>query len=348
MSLPEFRLTVDHILDRTTVLFGETGKGKSTIIVDMLYALKPYVNQIVVISPTDKVSKTYGPSGLVPTPFIHYSLNVDFIRELWTRQEALAEVFDKAGNNIELLEVLLDLCPKKETIKSKIAEIRESFDKCVKGIRQSSNNSDAVISLEVDLLKQKVDRTIKAVYRKFIGENRKYLEAKDLTDAEKYALKFLDLNPRMVIIFDDCTDQLAKLKKSDVIERMFYQGRHAKLTILMAAHTDSAFAPAIKKNVNMSVFCAQECANAYFVRPSASFSKETQQKSKRAVNEAFTLTSKYQKLVLIRDNGEFYKYTAKLHDPFSFCEGILKDFCERIAPEEGALNPHNKYAKGLS
>lgn len=350
-ALQEFNLTVDHFLDRTTVLYGESGCGKSTIIVDMLHKLKPHVDQIVVVSPTDKVSGTYGPSKIVPLPFVHYTVNTEMITELWTRQEALAEEFNAYGNNMEVLERLASYLPQAKTISDQFAALYQNMDRAIDDLRlNKKGHSEPAVNLEIDLMKAKVDRVVKSSYRKIILDHRRHLERDPrLDDEDRRALSSIDLNPRMVLIFDDCTDQLARLKKSDVIERMFYQGRHAKLTIIMAAHTDTAFAPAIKKNTFMSIFCSSKTSTAYFSRPSAGITKEEQVKVKQALREVFVPSKKHQKMIWLRDNGEFYKYTAERHAPFEFCEGgVMAEFCAKITPEKGAVNMNNKYARFLN
>jgi len=57
------------LIGKSSILYGESGSGKSVIIKSILYNLKDKVPACIIISPTEKFNKTY--DGILPPTFIN-------------------------------------------------------------------------------------------------------------------------------------------------------------------------------------------------------------------------------------------------------------------------------------
>jgi hypothetical protein len=164
-----------------------------------------------------------------------------------------------------------------------------------------------------------------------------------LTKDEAYTLKYFDLNPRLALIFDDCTDLISKFKKHPVIQKLFFQGRWAFITCLIACHTDVALEPGLKKNAFVTIFTEETSAHAYFERKTNDLTKEQKQRAANACKISFTSLSRFQKLAWLRDEGCFYIFTSRIHSNFAFGNQHFWEFCNKIKAEAGAIPINNKF-----
>lgn len=339
-SLQELDINYKYFLDRSTLLFGESGTGKSFVMVDILYQLQPYVDQIIVISPTDRQNHTYD-KGIVPLPCIHYTITSKLLDDIWQRQNALSEVYTKA-NKPDVLRNLFDKIPNNSRTISIISSIHSKLrnykDEVENDCADPSSARAKMTEMETECKK-----LITMIWRAEINKNRGYLQKLSLSKDEQFSLKYLNLNPRLVLILDDCTDLLKKFKTHPVMQKLFYQGRWAYITALIACHTDKALDPELKKNAFISIFTEETCAHAYFERKSNDLDKDAKTRASQACKVAFTPLARHQKLAWVREEKKFYKFTASSHTNFKFGSQYIWEYCDRIKAEEGALSADNKF-----
>lgn len=305
-------------IDKTTVIYGESNTGKSTIIVDILYTLSEQIDQIIVFAPTDRQTNTYG-TGLVPLPCIHYVISSETLSAIYDRQEALVTTYSKANNPV-IIDSLFNKIRGIDNVKRIIDEIRSKFDN-LRVVEQSQVS-------KLDELSAECTRVITNIRKKYITDNRAALSLLDLTTEEAYCLRYLNLNPKLILIFDDCTVEIKTMaKKSSIFQKFFYQGRHLQTTIIIACHSDICLPPDIKKNVFISMYSSEKCATATFDRASANMSKVNKKSALDACTEVFMV--KWYVLVCIRDSL-MYKYKASLHNGFKFGSKYIWEFCKMI------------------
>lgn len=331
-SLQDLDFNYKLFLDKSTILYGEQKTGKSTIIIDILYHLKPHIDQIIVICPTDRVNHTYSGTSradrVVPLPCIHYTITDKLLTDIWARQEALSAVYNRANkpdvirslmNRLNLVEV--------ETAVEKVRESRERFEAEIR----AQYTDEEVIKNKLADMEDDYNRLVTMIYKHHIGRYRSKLASEpDLTPDERFTLKYLNINPRLVLIFDDCTDLLWKFRTHPVMQKIAYQARWSYITTLIACHTDKSLDPAFKKCAFNSFFTEDSCARAYYNRSSNDFDATFKAKARAAMAAAFTPANKHQKLVWVREDKSFYKFTAVKHDNFTFGSNLLWDFFEPI------------------
>jgi len=342
-SITELDLNYAKFLDKTTVLYGESKTGKSTIIVDILFHLQPHVDQIIVFSPMDRQNHTYD-GGIVPPPCIHYTINDKLLDDIWERQSALANVYTRA-NDPDTLEKLFSRIPPQKSSKAleQLGQIRSRMQTYETELIEVE--IPEIVSVKVEEMRQQCDKLRILVYKTYINQCKNYLKDLKLSKKEKFSLDYLNLNPRLVIIFDDCTEMMKKFKSHRVMQKLFYQGRWAFITALIACHTDKALDPELKKNTFVTVFTEETCAAAYFNRASNDLDKDARKRAKDACKFAFTPMAKHQKLVWIRDEKKFFTLTARKHDNFRFgCEAIW-EFCNTVKIEAGGTLSDNKFIR---
>lgn len=341
-TVPDLEISHEKFIDKTSIIYGESGTGKSVIIVDILHALRPFVEQIVVISPTDRQNHTYD-KGIVPLLFIHYTITTKLLEDLWKRQEALAAVFTRS-NNKKTLESLFGKIP---------ANARSEADDVIEGIKRKlrdseseinkSTTDDSVAKSKIGEMKEECDKLIVKIYKHSITKNGAQLARLKLSDDEQYSLKYHGMNPRLVVIFDDATDLIKKYKTHPVMQKIFYQGRHSMITALIACHTDKALDSELKKNAAVSIFTEFSCASSYFTRTAMSFDRETQTKAIAAAKIAFSPTTPHQKLAWVRHEKKYYKFCAERRNGFGFCSAIVREYARLAACESGKVSADNQF-----
>jgi hypothetical protein len=183
------------------------------------------------------------------------------------------------------------------------------------------------------------------IIKKAINENLALFHKMTLSDSEQLAIKYLDFNPRLVMIFDDCTEILEKHKKASIWSKLFYVGRHQKMTIIIAAHSDVVTLPAIKKNAFNIMFTDSASASGFANRPTNDIPKDARVRMQLLSAQAFNQPDKpFQKIVYEREQNRLLKYTAKKHEKFTFSGAQIWEYMERVQAKSGTLSSNNPYA----
>lgn len=328
-EIEEIELSGQLFRDKLTAIFGSTKSGKTIIVTDILGHLYNWADQIIVISPTNPQNKSY--TGIVPHPLIHLQISDRLLNDLWERQEAMQAIYTRA-NNINVLRQLFNKCATSE-IKRDINKIFGKLGEIKASLR---GDEDEIKKVEEDWTK-----FIAAAYRDTISKYRGRLV--DLSPDEQFVLKYIDFNPRIVLIFDDCTDDIKRFRRHKVIQKLFYQGRHTAFTTIIAAHSEKALDPELRKNVFTTILAEPQTANSYIdkeFKPDKELYLRAQYAIKVALNDP---DRPYQKLMYIREERKFYRFTANKRKGFRFCSPVVWSFCDRVARDASDLPQNNKF-----
>ena len=344
MSLPELEQNYKKYLDRMTVIYGESGTGKSFILTDVLKHLNSHVGQILIISPTDRQNQTYE-KNIAPKPMIHYTITSELLNDIWNRQEAFAAAYKRA-NDPGTIARLFELTASDAT-KANIKAIKDQLKLRTSEIKAAELDENKAREKIADM-EAECEKVKTLIFKHTVSQNLSKLNKCNLSEKEQYTIKYLNFNPRLVLIFDDCSDQIEKFKKHPVMKKLFFQGRWAYITTISACHSDKVLDAELKKNAFVSIFTAEKSAHAYIDRKTTDMDKEAKVKGFSACKQAFTPLAKHQKLVYIREEDKYYKYTAEKHENFRFGSPQLWEYCDKIkADENNIVLTGNKFAHGL-
>lgn len=322
-TLGEWSPSIQRLEGRHMIhIYGESGTGKSFIVMDILATLQKYIPQIAVWSPMNDQNHDYDKNGAVPTVFIHSTVDATVLGKIWERQSAARAAYESVNKPEVIIKLaLLTGDPQYISHYEKISALLITADE------------EEKIVLETAL--HRVSKLVIAKYRD-------KLKKAALSEEEMKTIRRLGFNPRILLIFDDCTEQLRR-EKTDIFERLFYKGRHNLITTIVACHTDKTFTPELKKQTFLSIFTAKDSASAYIERPSTSYDKHAKKAAHAAAEEAFTPARPFQKLVLDRPTKGFYRYTAKKSE-VKFCSPEIREYAERIRRPETESLRNNVYA----
>lgn len=349
MSLDELQINYKDFMDKTTALYGASGSGKSAIIVDILYHLRLHIGQIIVFCPTDPVNHTYsgsdsGDDGIVAKPLIHYKLTEDLIIKIWKRQEMLAAVYSRANQQtvLESLFAKLQLGNVNKILDRADAQKAEHISKIEDQYLDKGIQKKKIAELEE---KHVEFRTL--LYKRYIMANISTLSRMNLSTDEAFSLKYIGFNPRMVVIFDDCSADFANIKSKDarnIFEKMFFQNRWVYLTVILAVHDDKLIDAELRKNAYISIFTTRQSAYSYVERKTNCFGRDTIKAIAKISEEVF-IQGQHQKLAYIRQQDKFYRVTAtyRKDTPFTFGADSIRHYCDAIKSSGLSMDRNNEF-----
>lgn len=344
MSYPEWTPDARSLLNRLVMIIGESGTGKSYLIKHLMHVLAPHVPQIVVFSPTNPQNHTYDANGEVPELFIHTKVDMKALDDIWARQEVMRSVYERA-NNIEILQGLVSRVNDPEAIEHE-KNLRQALELTEK--RYKLTMSDEAVAERMKLHREDTKNTLIRVYKSVIGRHiDKFNQMKDLSEKELHTIKYRCFMPRLLIVFDDCTEQLKAGRGSEIMQRIFYKARHLFITTIMACHTDKTFDPELKKQVFVTIFTAPECFSTYIDRASNGLDKQQRQNAHVVKSNIFTPTNPNQKLVWDRNKKTYYRYTAA-NKPVKFCAPVIRMYAEMATRKGDDKMEDNRFASRFS
>ena len=335
----ELKIDYKLFLNKTTNLFGESKTGKSFLILDILYHLAPHVEQIMVFSPNDQQNQIFAPKR-VPLPMVHYVISPQILEALWERQQAFTAVAKRAQNPV-VLKRLFDRCEDGRAVEA-VTMFAAKYRARIEELRRSGAD------VKITETEEEYQRLIMTVYKKTISAHEKRVGKLKLSEDEQFTLKYLNFNPNLVVVFDDCTDQIKKFRTHPVINKFYTMCRWVSITMINGMHTDKALEPEQKKGAFTSIWTENSCANAYFERASNNFAKEERLSALATVKMVFSPLAKFQKLIWVRDEKRFYRYTAVNH-PGDWRVGSDEfwNFCMQIKSNGASACPDNQFMQGF-
>ncbi len=342
--IPDLELSTKLFLDKSIVAYGASDTGKSVITRDIMYHLRDAIDQYVIFAGNADCADDYEKLG-AKRPLIHKGLDMEVFRKIWDRQDMMTAVYTRANNP--------------DTIKSLFAKLRlEKIEKFIKELDRKKQTDIAELSAkykdeepskiteEGGKIHKQYSEFIQAIYKYSIKKFRIRLTALDLNQEEKYTLQYIDFNPRILIVIDDCGSDLWKHRNDPLIQDMFTQGRHLYITFILALQDDKMLPAELRKNAMVSIFTTNICATAMFNRTSNYYDKSVKQKAKEAIVDTFTDGSPFRKLVYIRKGDKFFRCVATPRDKIEMGTNTLNNFCEKISrADTSTMNEQNQFYK---
>lgn len=331
-------------LNKTTIIYGRTNSGKSTIIEEIMHLCKDYVPTIFVIAPTNSSNNAY--TNKIPPQFIFKDLDIEWLDKLLTRQKNSAGAYINA-NKLEMLKCLFDKVSDSTSQALELSIVKKA-DSSILYIEESNMEFSSKKCQKAQILEDR-DIMLKKLYKTTIRFNKVKLEhSTSLNKSEQAALSFLDFNPNIMLILDDCASKFKKLyKKSSAIKEIFYEGRHYFFTTLISSQDDKEIDSELRKNTTISIFTTAQSATSNFERASNGYPKHEKTRSKYCIDAVFKQDENdvkhHRKLVYIQNEADPFRYTiSDLYDEFRMGSLPMWEYAERIGKKNDTLNKNNK------
>ena len=341
MSIPDFAMTVEALADKSTLILGGTGTGKSIIVNEVLYTLREHIEQVIVISGTDNSNGAYG-DKVVPEQCVYTAFTPELLENLYERQSAFADVYKRA-NDAKLLKRLFERAESADG-RRMVASIEQRLSQYEAEVTDTTPDPQAA-SAKIEHLRKDCNELIISIYKHYIRKHRDIIMRYKMAPEEQHALKYIDFNPRLLLIFDDVTEQIDRYKKHQIMQKIFFQNRHAYITVVIAAHSDSALGPALKKSAANTIFTDSLAARGYFNRDTNSIKtdKVLMGLVNTAISQVRPSKENFTKLVWQGSEGKFHKHKAEPHSNFRFGGDALWRYCSLIAADKSTRLSTNKF-----
>lgn len=352
-TLQWFKKDYKYFLNKTTLLYGRTQSGKSTIIDEISYLCKAYVSSVFVICQSSVTVESSDYFGKIPNHCIKSGVTKEWLMDFVKIQKNRAAIY-KIANNIDNLKKVFDRIKDEDMEKAERLIIQEAN----KNINKISNS--AILEYDekkkqIDAVKEIKEKHLIKVYKDTVRRNKVTLESsRSLSEEERCCVMYLDFNPNMMLIWDDCASIFKKLTKdSPEIKEMFYNGRHYYITQIISSQDDKEIDSELRKNALVSIFTTAQAATANFTRASNSYSKHDKKRAeiccKRVFNSDPHSTGRnYKKLVYLQTDAipDPFAYTiADLYDNFRLGCDALWQIDEKMKEKSGYKNDNSFFNK---
>jgi hypothetical protein len=343
---------VDNFLDKTTLIYGGTFSGKTTIIEEILYLVKDYIPNYLVIA-NENSMKAY--KNKVPMKCIKKDLSKKKLQQIWERQACITQLYETA-NDIKVLEALFKRIIDRET-SAMINAVQKRANECIQVIESKSDIDYAQKKSQKTAIEELRIKKIKDLYKNAIRSNADKLVKAPLSDHEKVALEYIDLNPRLMIIIDDCTDKFGMwwsyFKKSEVnpFKSIFFEGRHNYITLVFAAHDDKNVDTELRKNSRTTIYTTSQALMASIDKKSNGYTPKEKKMAEKLATKIFgdekAVIKTHQKLCYVREDLHPFRYTiANLYPDFQLGCEPLWDLTKKMPKRTDPLS-ENKYLKDV-
>ncbi len=338
-------------VDKTTMIYGGSNTGKTVLIKEILSICKNTIPNYIAIMPKTAV-KHY--SGMLPKKAFKSDLSKKRLETIWIRQMYLADLYEKA-NDFTVLRDLFVKCNDREA-NMMIEAINRSADRKIAMINSQSNVAYNTRESQINMVNDTKRTRVKLLYKETIQKNDFVLQGMkargQLTNDETAALDNIDLNPRIMIIVDDCTENFStwhkyyKKNEPNIFDMIFTQGRHKYITFVVSIHNITEVYAGIRRNIHISYFTDSQSIGAYIANSKLS---PTDKKHIQLIADSVLVDNPYsdfktyQKLIYIKEDLSPWRYNiAKLVGEFKLGgDGFVK-LCNKL-PSDNMDITNNPY-----
>jgi hypothetical protein len=347
-TVPGLELTAELILDRSVVFCGASGSGKTVFIKDVMAKLRGHIDECLIVSPSEKSNPQY--AGYVPKALIHEHPYLSdpskrkeplkdktqrFIQTVLERQVARVTAYRHA-NDVGTLSQLFGRLPR---------PLREHGLKRIQLLNDRRHEMLARFTDKArrEQVNEKFRAMLSLLYKRYLIPSLELLweMRDDMTDAERDALQNIQLNPRFLLIFDDCAAELKSQFRLPEFRALFYQGRHYGLTVVFSIQDDTDLDANLRKNVYLTVFTQKSACCAAFCRPGPS--PETKKYVARVADHVFT---GHRKMAFSRHDSsgnQIYHISCVKHDKFEFSPPAIWELCGEVESDDDNVDKNNAF-----
>jgi hypothetical protein len=340
-EIEDIYFTEELLYNKVINLFGAPKTGKTKCIASIVYALRKKIPLIFVFCPTDTLNGTYSKELNIPSCMIYERPTKEILTRIKDRQQVMIK-FYKDANDPSIMKSIFDKVniPK---FSDKLRKLDLVYNAAIKNLENNFDDNAAILEEK----KRQEDEIFKVKYQKIYKTGLKYyrrqlLKIEDLTEEEIFCIKYHDINPNIMIIFDDCPEHLKKLQREEIFKTLIYKNRHNFITVITAAQDDAGLDPDFRKCAFLTVFTTKQCAVGYCTKPASGIDNRTRKVMVDIAEDIFSTPR--QKLVYNRENARFYKYVAPDYGMFESGSRTLRKYCDRIEKKGNTISSDNKFS----
>lgn len=349
--IPQLEVKPQTFLGRSLILYGLSNSGKTVLLNHIMYVMRDLFPVSYVISGSNATNHSY--DDVVPHGLIFDKPTMELVQKIYNRQRMVVGLYNLSNNIVELKK-LYSMIASTPTEAERQRIERESQKHIEEVNRSNLSLGDKKAKLKE--AEKRRDDNLKAFYKNHIEQMSESLKCRQLTKEQHIVITYLRLNPRALLVVDDCGTEinalvaLGKKQKDDVLSNFFFKGRHAGMTHFYVFQDDKGLDSGIRKNAFYSIFTSKQVAFAYFERTANNFTKEEKAEAIAAIEAVMgkSLDSEgrpnFKKLVYSREAQQKFSYVvAQEHENFQMCGAAIRKFCDIIKEENSGLDKTNPF-----
>ena len=257
-----------YFLNKLTLIYGQSFSGKSVLIKDILANLRGYIPIGICANPTNTQNGDY--NGIFPEECIYDDVTKPLLQRIFQRQQNVIAMYDLVRDSEQLLP-LFKKVRDTEACK-KIDRLNNIYHKGKCDISNSYEKNEVDGALED--LKAKYNKKLVNIYRGCIIAHMDKIPIKSLTDVQKAILSNFTINPRLLILIDDCASSIREWSQYEETKKLFYQGRHLQVTTIITMQAISIIPPSLRNNAHISIFTTAKSVNNYYAKATSGASAD--------------------------------------------------------------------------
>jgi hypothetical protein len=326
----------DVYLGNSIFMFGASDTGKTTILQEVMHDIGGKMAILFVFSTTAAQNGAF--AGWVNDECIYPAVDMDLLGRIYARQEEIT-VLHKVANDRKHVRSLVGRI-RDERLNVLQDRIRDASRAAV---RKAGNRLDQVMIMK-SMRRDALFKLRKSAIRLFSRELKAPAIMDRLSDEEKAALLYVDLNPICYIFFDDCGAYLREFQNHPIMKSILYAGRHNNIYVVLLLQDDSGTETSLKKNTKITVFTTAQCAHAYFDRKSSSFTPAERRRAQLHIDAVFGYVEpdgrkNYRKLVYMRNDPQpFRVWLADVHEPRICGDPHIAQLCASVAAPVASID----------
>lgn len=335
-ELPRFVVGPDTFLNKSVIFYGPSKSGKTHLTKYCMAQSSSIFPNVIIMCPTAEDTGDY--SGRVPEQMIHDKVQNPYILKVYQRQKAAAKIFKMVNDPDRLFSLFRRVATEKESafVASIDAAMREALAR--PGADEHAVRNE-YIAKRVNIMRVVITNSLEVLHR----------DAAMLSAEDQVVLKYLNFNPRLMMIFDDAMTEITRCLKAkdNSIDDFFFKGRHAFITHFYLFQDDANMPPDLRKNAFYSIFTSSGVARAFFARPSNGVDSSQKDYAEAAIRTVFAPenASKYCKLIYDRVENTFAYISAGPVANFRMCSDATWKLCETSSQGAGAIDSSNPFAR---
>lgn len=344
--LPKVDDSKKYFLNVLTILFGPSGSGKSSLIMHILNTLRDVVPLGMVCCPTNATNGDY--DNIIPAECMYDDLTADLMKKIFNRQSNVLAMYDMV-RNISILKPIFDKVADSSS-SNKVTQldklIRDSIIKV-----KSTYEPDEIESVIEDLETRYKKKVVK-IMRNCIKENKYRLSNMQLTELQRSILSNLEINPNLLLIIDDCAASIKEWRDLEETKKLFFQGRHFKVTTILTMQNESIIPVPLRSNAHISIFTTKKIATTYFAKASSGAGTEERKRIEKIANIVFAASDdsrpNYKKLVIfsnIINTEDKIQYIVAIPRRKKFGSPAAWELCTRVRREVPNAITKNSFTK---
>lgn len=331
--------TPQDILNKSLMVHGPTGTGKSRSTLYFVNLIKEFINVPIVFCPTNQFHNDW--TGVVPKCMIREHITLEAIDNIIKIQTEKKKLIELADTYIEFWKKLPGSSEIDAEYEAEIKAINERVarDKLLMTPDDYAKADHEKYAAEFNRNKKSRELIYKKIAKLYRDNG---IDRKNIDPANKFASnlfvfhRFFRLNINTLLVIDDCTDQF-KAIPDETWKLIFNKSRHFRLTIIMGTHNlGDIKVQCLRTAPFWQVFMTAPAAIGYLTNTSIGLKTviivdpNSLSKSFSMDKEKCTMT----RVALAREAGIVIKFTYPLNLKFKVGDDILWKFDEHMTKKK--------------